>query len=267
MYLKHILLTIATSVALIARAALPAGSDSIEVVVHRGANHLAPENTFSSTFSALSHHAQWIEIDVRCSKDSVLYNLHDPWLDRTTNGTGPIASRTSQYIDRLDAGSWFAEEFKDCRVPRVSEMLDTLRGRARVFFDVKSGTPISKLVNMVRAKGFTEQSFFWFADTAMLKLFVIIAPEMKVKVNANDTLDIERWSRMCRPAYIEIAPKNITPALIHYCHLRSIKVMAAIQGSDEKAYAEAIAAKPDMVNLDRPELFEAMYKLNGKQRK
>ena len=59
---------------------------TIEVVVHRGANYLAPENTVPSALKALEHGATWVELDVRKSKDGVLYNLHDETLDRTTDG-------------------------------------------------------------------------------------------------------------------------------------------------------------------------------------
>ena len=48
--------------------------DSIEIVVHRGANHIAPENTIPSALAALKHGAGWIEVDVRKSKDNILYN-------------------------------------------------------------------------------------------------------------------------------------------------------------------------------------------------
>ena len=108
----------------------------IEVVVHRGANDLAPENTMPSADSALAHGATWIEVDVRTSKDGVMYNLHDETLDRTTDGSGNIGERTSDYIDRLDAGSWYDEtRFKGLHVPTIEAMLEGLKGRANVFFD------------------------------------------------------------------------------------------------------------------------------------
>ena len=235
-----------------------AANHDIEVVVHRGANYLAPENTVSSAFAALDHGADWIELDVRCSADSVLYNLHDPSVERTTNGRGFIRDLTSSYIDRLDAGSWFDSRFAGERVPRISEMLDTLSGKCNIFFDVKSGTPVDALVDMVVEKGWADKSFFWFADTVMLKRLVAIAPQLKVKVNASDEAGIAKWIKMCTPAYIEISPQDITPGVKSFCRKHSIKIMAAIQGSDEKAYLEAIAAEPDLVNLDKPELFEQL---------
>lgn len=181
--------------------------------------------------------------------------MHDPTLDRTTNGKGALADMASADVNRLDAGSWFDARFRGTRVPTIAAMLDALHGRANVFFDVKKGTRVAQLVKLVRRKGYARNSFFWFGDTLMLKEFVRIAPEMKVKVNASTVEGIKRWMRICRPSYIEIAPEAITDDVRRFCHEAGIKIMAAIQGSGEQAYREAILRRPDLVNLDRPELF------------
>lgn len=230
-------------------------SEDIEVVVHRGANFLAPENTLPSARAALKYGAEWIELDVRKSKDGVLHNLHDETLDRTTDGHGPIHLVTSSEIERLDAGSWFGPAFRGLKVPRIETMLDSLKGKANVFFDVKKGTPVADLVKLVRAKGFEKNSFFWFADAKMVPEFVKLAPEMKIKVNASDIEGIKKWQAVCRPSYVEIEPENITKNLVNYCHKNGILVMAAIQNGNEEAYKKAIQAQPDLVNIDQPELW------------
>ncbi len=230
-------------------------SEDIEVVVHRGANFLAPENTLPSARAALKYGAEWIELDVRKSKDGVLYNLHDETLDRTTDGHGPIHLVTSSEIERLDAGSWFGPAFRGLKVPRIETMLDSLKGKANVFFDVKKGTPVADLVKLVRAKGFEKNSFFWFADAKMVPEFVKLAPEMKIKVNASDIEGIKKWQAVCRPSYVEIEPENITKNFVNYCHKNGILVMAAIQNGNEEAYKKAIQAQPDLVNIDQPELW------------
>lgn len=230
-------------------------SEDIEVVVHRGANFLAPENTLPSARAALKYGAEWIELDVRKSKDGVLYNLHDETLDRTTDGHGPIHLVTSSEIERLDAGSWFGPAFRGLKVPRIETMLDSLKGKANVFFDVKKGTPVADLVKLVRAKGFEKNSFFWFADAKMVPEFVKLAPEMKIKVNASDIEGIKKWQAVCRPSYVEIEPENITKNLVNYCHKNGILVMAAIQNGNEETYKKAIQAQPDLVNIDQPELW------------
>ncbi len=232
----------------------------IEIVVHRGANALAPENTVASAYAALRHGATWVEVDVRASKDGVLYNLHDAAVDRTTNGHGLLADMMSTDADRLDVGSWFSPAYKGTCLPRISEMLDSLRGKCGVFFDVKRGTPVSTLVQLVREKGFAEKSFFWFGDEQMLREFVRLAPEMKIKVNASDIRRLKYWRRICRPSYVEIAPERITPRFLRYCHRRGIRVMAACQEDDVSQFQTVIDRGADLVNLDRPEIFWPMIR-------
>ena len=232
-----------------------AAQTQIEIVVHRGTNALAPENTWPSAEAALQYGAKWIEVDVRKSKDGVLFNLHDETLDRTTNGKGKLADMMAKEVSQLDAGSWFGSEFAGLRVPTIAEMLDSLQGKAYVFFDVKRGTPIPTLVNLVREKGFADKSFFWFGDETMLREFIALAPEMKIKVNAGDIDRLKYWQGVCKPSYVEIAPEKITEKFRKYCHKHGIKVMAACQEDDTSQFQLVIDKKADLVNLDRPEVF------------
>ncbi len=232
-----------------------AAQNSIEIVVHRGANALAPENTIASTDSALKYGATWIEVDVRKSKDGELFNLHDATLDRTTNGKGLLSDMLAKDVRKLDAGSWFGPKFEGTPLPTIAEMLDYLKGKANVFFDVKRGTPIPSLVKLVREKGFADKSFFWFGDEAMLREFISLAPEMKIKVNAGDIERLKYWQSVCTPSYVEIAPEKITDDFRSYCHQHGIKVMAACQEDDTSQFQLVIDKKVDLVNLDRPEVF------------
>ena len=240
---------------LIGAAMSVAAQEQIEIVVHRGANALAPENTWPSAEAALQYGAKWIEVDVRKSKDGVLFNLHDETLDRTTNGKGKLSEMLSEDVSKLDAGSWFGPQFAGLHVPTIAEMLDSLKGQANVFFDVKRGTPIPTLVKLVREKGFADKSFFWFGDEAMLREFITLAPEMKIKVNAGDIERLKYWQSICKPSYVEIAPEKITEKFRKYCRKHGIKVMAACQEDDISQFQLVIDKNADLVNLDRPEDF------------
>lgn len=259
-------LSIVISLLLLVGAVMPAlAQQPIEIVVHRGANALAPENTWPSAEAALQYGAKWIEVDVRKSKDGVLFNLHDETLDRTTNGKGLLADMLSDDVNKLDAGSWFGPQFAGLRVPTIAEMLDSLQGQAYVFFDVKRGTPIPTLVNLVREKGFADKSFFWFGDEAMLREFITLAPEMKIKVNAGDIDRLKYWQGVCKPSYVEIAPEKITDVFRKYCRKHGIKVMAACQEDDTSQFQLVIDKRADLVNLDRPEVFLPLLQKSKKK--
>jgi glycerophosphoryl diester phosphodiesterase len=96
----------------------------LRVGAHRGDPESAPENTLSAFDAAVALGVDYVETDVLRTADGVLVLLHDDDLDRTTNGSGPVAQATSEEVLSLDAGSWFAPAFSDQRVMTVDAFLD-----------------------------------------------------------------------------------------------------------------------------------------------
>lgn len=109
------------------------------VIGHRGAAGYAPENTMVSFERGLALRADAIELDIHPTRDGELVVIHDPTLDRTTNGTGFVSAHTLHEIQQLDAGSWFDSSFKDCRVPTLHEILTWAHGRTKVVIEIKAG--------------------------------------------------------------------------------------------------------------------------------
>jgi glycerophosphoryl diester phosphodiesterase len=97
---------------------------------HRGASAVAPENTYAAFEQARTDGGLYTETDVRATSDGALVLVHDPTLDRTTNGRGPVASVTLAELRELDAGSWFGEAFRDERIPELPDFLSWIEARA-----------------------------------------------------------------------------------------------------------------------------------------
>ncbi|MEZ5897338.1 MAG: glycerophosphodiester phosphodiesterase family protein [Parvularculaceae bacterium] len=113
--------------------------DKVIAVGHRGAKHFAPENTLASYDKAVALGARVVEIDARATADGHFVAMHDPWVNRTTDGAGLVSMLTLAEIERLDAGSWFGAEFAGEKVPTLREALRHLKGRAAIDIDFKSG--------------------------------------------------------------------------------------------------------------------------------
>ena len=94
-----------------------------KLIGHRGVKDLAPENTLFSIKKAKQFNLQWIEIDVKISKDKIPFLLHDDNLDRTTSGKGMPIQYLYKQILNLDAGSWFNIKFKNLYAPTLKEVL------------------------------------------------------------------------------------------------------------------------------------------------
>ena len=196
------------------------------------------------------------------SKDSVLYLFHDMVVNRTTNGTGLFRELTSQEIDRLDAGSWFGPEFAGERVPRIADMLDSLKGKASVYFDVKDAN-LRQLVDLVREKGFADKCFFWFGNLARQREFLEIAPDLPIKVNAATIERLQEWFEECKPvkpAIVEAGVRNITPEFRSFCRSHGIRIMINVTGEDTSRYRDVILLEADIINLDKPEAFKELLR-------
>ncbi len=237
------------------------GSD-IEIVVHRGANRQAPENTIASARKAIESGADYVEFDVHRSKDGVHYIIHDRTLDRTTNGTGLVSQATSDYIDGLDAGSWFGHEFAGERVPRLYEYLQWIKGKAKVYFDIKDGD-LNEIIQMVYELGLEKDCFFWFGDSEKAKNLRSLDPDLALKINARTIKQLDSLVPIYNPQIIECGIVDLTDDFINACHERGLKVMAYIPGNDWDGYRQAIKMNIDMINLDVPHVFSNMIENNG----
>src|SRR5262245_12398618 len=91
-------------------------------VVHRGGAALWPENSLLAFRSALALNARLLELDVHLTADGEVAVIHDATLDRTTDGSGPVAARSAADLKSLRLrgpdGAWTAEW-----VPTLGEVL------------------------------------------------------------------------------------------------------------------------------------------------
>lgn len=136
------------------------------VYAHRGGAALAPENTIAAFDNGLALGADGLELDVRLSRDSVVVVHHDPMLERTTNGRGPISALTADELAQLDAGHNFAApdgsftfRGQGIGVPRLEDVL-TRYPDAHLIIEMKDDSEelAEAVVELVRKTGAVERA-------------------------------------------------------------------------------------------------------------
>ena len=100
-----------------------------KVIGHRGAKAYAPENTLASIHAAADMGIEWVEIDVKLTRDSIPVIFHDEDLVRCTGTSGLMAETDFKTVIELDAGSWFGESFINERIPTLEEALNVILDR------------------------------------------------------------------------------------------------------------------------------------------
>lgn len=134
------------------------------LVAHRGGSGLAPENTLEAFRDAVDRwRADMLEMDVRLTRDGEVVVIHDATVDRTTDGSGPVADRTLAELQALDAGARFVDpegrpsfRGRGVVVPRFEEVLLALP-RVRLNVEAKEPAVAARMVEIVRRHGATER--------------------------------------------------------------------------------------------------------------
>ena len=184
----------------------------------------------------------------------MLYNFHGPELESTTNGKGKIHHLLSDEIDQLDAGSWFDSEFSHQKVPRLEKLLKWIKGKAKVFFDVKVADP-KKLIDLVYDVGLENECFFWSANDEWLKTMHQLDPSLPIKINVKTIDEAIDGHQIYGASIIEVSLNNITQDLIKTCQHNNIKIMIYHQQKDAKAFHEILEWGVEMVNLNHADTF------------
>jgi len=114
----------------------------MNLIGHRGAAAVAPENTLAGIRQGLQDGADGLEIDVRLSKDGRIVVIHDADTGRTTGQPGRVAEQTLAEIQRLDAGSWKGSAWAGEKIPTLESVLAAVPVGKRLLIEVKCGPEV-----------------------------------------------------------------------------------------------------------------------------
>ncbi|MEM7443954.1 MAG: glycerophosphodiester phosphodiesterase family protein [Pseudomonadota bacterium] len=227
------------------------------IVAHRGANSIAPENTLAATAAAFSQGCDIVEVDVRTTADGVPVLVHDQTVDRTTNGTGPLASHTALDVAALDAGTWFDGWFRGTTVPTLAAFLDAVPADKGAYIELKDGDPAA-IVAMVRDRKMVDSTFFWAKDPALLRALRDQGDDLRLMVRRTDVGSVDQALITWRPTIVEFLVDELNSEEVAQCRAAGIRIMAWVKGGNEAEIAKALEHRPELINTDRPDLVRGL---------
>jgi glycerophosphoryl diester phosphodiesterase len=114
----------------------------MQVIAHRGASFLEPENTIRAVERAIRMGTNFVEVDVRVSKDNRLVIMHDPYIDRTTDGNGLVKDYTLQELKKFDAGDGET-------IPTLDETISCVKDRVGLVIEIKEPGTEGKILKKI----------------------------------------------------------------------------------------------------------------------
>ncbi|UII54465.1 hypothetical protein LS684_12360 [Cytobacillus spongiae] len=204
-------------------------------IAHRGASNYAPENTMAAFNKAIDLKFDYIELDIRLSKDSELVVIHDADVTRTTNGEGFVNELTVTELKKFDAGSWFSPIYENERIPLLSEVIEEYGGRIGLLIEMKSPendpTMTSILSQMISAaiEGGMEPHMFKVQSFHVneLKKFKQLCPHIDIGILLSKPLDmIQLASYRSFTSFLAVHQKILSKSFIQQAKLFDYEIFS-----------------------------------------
>jgi glycerophosphoryl diester phosphodiesterase len=226
------------------------------VICHRGDHVKYPENTLAAYAEAIKNRADYIEIDLRTTKDSVLVSMHDNAVNRMTNAKGLVKDMTLAEIEQLQVKSRDSLDKTVYRVPTFEEILKLCKDKIYIYIDFKNASA-SVTYAILKKYGMEKQVLVYINGIQQFIDWRHVASNMPLMFSlpnsVKDEEGMKTFINQVKPDILDGGWKKYTKAMLQFAGEQNIPVWPDIQSKDEdKDWDAAIALGLKGMQTDHP---------------
>ncbi|BCM71906.1 MULTISPECIES: glycerophosphodiester phosphodiesterase [Streptomyces] len=212
---------------------------------HRGVMGVEPENTLRSFVAAQRAGLDLIELDLHLSKDGALVVMHDAEVDRTTDGSGPIADKTLAELRALDAG-------RGERVPVFEEVLEAVQTPLQA--EIKDVAAARALAEVMRARDLTARvEVSSFHDEAVAEIARLVPGVRTALVASRYGTDVVDRAVAVGAATVCLNIRRLTLEIVEHARASGLRIIGwVVNTQDQLRLVRALEL--DGATTDYPEI-------------
>lgn len=204
----------------------------MEIMGHRGAAGIAPENTMPGFGKCRELGIRWVELDIRPTRDGELVLLHDKSLKRTANKDRDVNDLSFEEIQKLDVGSHFNTKFAGTRVPALAEVLGTFHGNLNFNIELKDDEDqvdgqITRLFELLDKYQLRHKVLLSSFKEKILEALREADDRLQLAIISNRSADyLKKVATRLDCAYINAGSKILSEGLVKWAHDKNKKISA-----------------------------------------
>lgn len=219
------------------------------VVAHRGAHRDIPENTLAAYRKAIELGCDFVEIDVRTTKDGALVSVHNATVEAYTGGEKvAVRDLTLAELKALDIGSRIGPAWKDERIPTFEEILELCAGKIGIYLDLKQADP-AVIIPMLRKHGMAENTI-WYAGAPMQTKVQELCPECVPMPDPGPERNLPKTLERFHPRIIASDWDHFSKSFLDTC--RAAGAICIVDENDEGCWPDAVAWGVEGIQTDDP---------------
>ncbi|KMS84458.1 glycerophosphodiester phosphodiesterase [Streptomyces regensis] len=226
------------------------------------------ENSLPAFRRAAEEGYRYVETDVHATSDGVVVVHHDALLDRTTDGTGPIAEQPWDVVRRAKIGGRAA-------IPRLEDVLEELPD-VHFNIDVKADDAVDPFVDAIRrTSAFDRVGAAAFSDSRLARLrklggdrlVTACGPRSAAILWAGGWVPFLRLGLLSRGAMAQVPRKQGRMTVVDKAFVRSARnagIEVHVWTIDERAeMRELLDLGVDGIVTDRPDVLRDLLVARG----
>jgi glycerophosphoryl diester phosphodiesterase len=248
-------------------ATIPKMKHKFIVIAHRGDHTDVPENTLAAFENGIKNGVDYVEIDLRTSKDSVLVIMHDATVDRMTSGKGKVSELFYSEIQALHVFNKLKDTAKSYPIPTFEEVLKICKNKIYIYLDFKDAS-VLQAYNLIKKYGMENQVIVYINTAFQYREWRRLVPSMLVMLSLPDKIKTgETLNTFLANTPLELLDgdyKAYDSTLLQVADRNGKTVWPDIQGPDEsKNWDSALQIGFKGLQTDHPEALIDYLKKKG----
>jgi glycerophosphoryl diester phosphodiesterase len=229
--------------------------DETCVIAHRGGT--GPDGTIAGCRRTMAEGVRFLELDVRLTRDGHAVILHDPTVDRTTDGKGAVEALTLAEVKKLDAGVKFDRACAGERIPTVLELLRAVGPGAVILLELKVPQAAEPVVHAIEAADAFDRAVVRTTHKEILRKIRDRDPRfltgtMGVMPDFGDVDDaVKEMKALGVRSFTPQSGRSVIRPLVDRFHAAGIAVWGT-NTNDEAQWRRLLDAGVDGIITDRP---------------
>jgi glycerophosphoryl diester phosphodiesterase len=229
--------------------------NGLYVVAHRGAHINIPENSMAAYQKAIDLGCDFVEIDVRTTKDGRFVSMHNSEIDQYVKGPGgKVSEMTFSEVKALDIGIMIGPEWKDTRVPSFEEILQLCRGKIGIYLDLKAAS-VHELIRIIKQYKM-ERDIFWYIPSIRIKEISELAancPECILMPDPGKEDNVSNVIEKFKTKVLATDMGELSNSFVYKAHSLNAAVIVDEDKGTEAEWTKIIEWHTDGIQTDDPE--------------
>lgn len=241
---------------------LPISKNSFVVISHRGSHLLKPENSIAAFDAAIIEGADYVEMDLRTSKDGHLILCHNETVDTKTNGKGRVQDLVWDELSKLLLVN---VENKVYHIPDFKEALNACKDKINIYLDFKEAD-VAETYRQIREAGMEKNVVVYVNKIDQYIAWRKLAPAMPLAASLPESIRTkEDLAVLYEQMHLEVIDNVIDSSILNYANTHGTNVWLDVQSADENPtkWHDAMRKGIQGVQTDHPEALVNYLKKNN----